>query len=262
MWVTRMLTSTRRRIAVVFGFALLSFVFVEAFIFPSEVPEPWTITIVNAIVCCTGLALGVVFALVTARTGSAVAFLLYGLAGPSLVCWLLLGVGFAAFATIVGSVVRGAILALASFAAVLVPLVALTEWKVMNRYWAECVKHGRIDLARARHDIDVPSPMCSAPTWLQIGTVGIGVIAVASIVLNATTETLDTEAAQMGLFFTVTAGLFGLMWPQTLGLLIRVVRWERQSGRKMLVIGTGKGACLSPDKELDGTERSEDVEHE
>ncbi len=128
------------------------------------------------------------------------------------------------------------------FAAVFLPILALIEAKTMSWYWSGCIKTGLINLDKGLYDQEKPEPEYSsgAPWWLIPSNVGVAslVIGYSCVMVLATVMDIPIGAGDMvtGFALAALAGMIqALFWPMGAGLLLRVIRWERATGRKMLV---------------------------
>jgi len=68
-----------------------------------------------------------------------------------------------------------------------------------------------------------------------IGTVAVGFLSVMAFIRLTGFVALD-GSLMLGVLLVLFAGvMLGLLWPQSAGMLIRIIRWERTTGRRMSI---------------------------
>ncbi len=120
--------------------------------------------------------------------------------------------------------------------AVSIGLVGLLEWRVMPRLWERWTRSGRIDLARGVYRTSQEVPSSSSGVWSQalIGW-GAAVGTVCGVFLRRVAGA-DLRMLVGGVIGVAAVFMFvGMAWAAGFGMLFRVARWERRTGRKLRV---------------------------
>lgn len=207
---------------------------------PRDVFRP--VLLANAFVCAMSCAVSVVGLALIVRSRRATFRLVPMLGLFPLLCWPFVVSANCLFCRALGSPAKATRWSVGGFFAAFLLMVAFVEATTMRWYWNECSRTGRIDLDKGLLDFAAPGPECSrsAPTWLRPGPVGIGTVAVGFLSVMAFIRLTGFVALDgslmLGVLLVLFAGvMLGLLWPQSAGMLIRIIRWERTTGRRMSI---------------------------
>lgn len=246
----------KRGLLASFAMTSIFFLIVAAVAFgigPREVFR--SVLLVNGLVCATSCAVCAVSLVPIVASRRAKFRFVPMLIMFALLSWALAVSGFCLFAKALETPAKALWWTVGVFAIGFLPVLALVESKTMRWYWSECARTGRLDLEEGFLDFTAPGPESSstAPVWLRPGPVGVGVVAVGYFAVMAIVRIMDlaADAGDMagGVLLVLFAGVsLGVLWPQSAGMLIRVVRWERATGRQMLV---------APPKDKEGKDEPE-----
>ena len=196
--------------------------------------------VANVLTLLVGTAAHVVFGYLEPRTKRAVHYFLVRLAISLQFAWYFLGLGVSAFCL---ASQEGAIaiwVPLVFFAPTFLLMGALLERRMTKWEWRIQTLSKRIDLDTAtfRPGVDAYShAKTKPPLWLRSSpwSLPVGSGFLAAFVVSRAGASLDLKCVLAGAAAGVAALIFaGVSW-FLISLLVRIVRWERTTGRKMLV---------------------------
>ena len=118
--------------------------------------------------------------------------------------------------------------------------VLVVEWKLAPLIWKSCQQAGRLNLRRAEFRPAAPLFVeKNLPRWMKILGVGGAVGAAVGVVAGRTVTGVLGESA--GMVLASFAGYVGALlafwsaWAGGVSLLVRVLAWERRTGRKVRI---------------------------